>query len=427
MTKHLIMTLGTGEGVENGLAKSIATLNPDHIIFLASQTSQSMVQRLSPLVPDFVARFQPVRLVADPDDVEKCAEDAKHAILDALDQGASLSRIDADFTSGTKAMTAGLSIAAAALGVARLVYVTGEREPRTGRVLTGTERVVSVYPVQLVIDEHRRQLKVLFNRHLFDSGLALTQHVLESCLRPDIQQEFTFWQDLFAAYRAWDRFDHRQAHATMSAIPAEYLKRLKLDLGPNKELLGRLSHKLEAVEAARKQKASDEAKILSLQFGPEILADLLANADRRAGEGKYDDAVARLYRAAELIAQIALAPLGINTSNLLAKDVPDELRHLFPEFSRSQRAISVGLDKSYRLLEALGDERAKLYLENKKLRNLLKARNASILAHGITPVNKVTGHDLRAEIGALAQAFVPDLEKHQLIAKATFPAIRAIF
>jgi CRISPR-associated protein (TIGR02710 family) len=189
-----------------------------------------------------------------------------------------------------------------------------------------------------------------------------------------------------------------------------------------------LSRKLEAVEAARNQKADpNDSKLLSLQFCPEVLADLLANADRRAGEGKYDDAVARLYRAAELIAQIALAPLGIHTSNLLEKDIPDDVRSLFPEFSRSQRAVSVGLDKSYRLLEALGDERAKLYLSNKKLRNLLKARNESVLAHGTTPVGKPTYQALRAEIGSLAQTFVPELEKHQLIEKAVFPAIRAIF
>lgn len=35
-----------------------------------------------------------------------------------------------------------------------------------------------------------------------------------------------------------------------------------------------------------------------------MVEDLVANADRRATEGKYDDAVARLYRATEMVAQV---------------------------------------------------------------------------------------------------------------------------
>lgn len=428
MTKYLVMTLGTGRGVEHGLAQSIQTLNPDRIVFLASEESQRTLDRLTSLVPGFADRFQPVHLVQDPDDVEQCAEDAKAAILALVDQGVALTDIEADFTSGTKAMTAGLSIAATALGVERLVYVTGTRDPHTGRVLTGTERVVSVYPMQLLIDEHRRQLKLLFNQYLFDRGLSLIEQVISSCMRPDIQREFAFWRDLFAAYQAWDRFDHLQAHAHLSALPKPYLRALGLDLGANKELLGRIQRKLQLLEAARKRKVNLSApKLLELKFSPELLADLFANADRRAEEGRYDDAVARLYRATEFVAQLALAPYGLDTSNLRKSELPREVYHLFPEVGRAQRVISIGLDRSYRLIEALNDERARLYLDNKRLRHLLKARNDSINAHGTTPVTRKKFEELRREVVTLAEAFVPELKKRRLREKATFPRIRAIF
>jgi len=170
--KYLIMTLGTGQGVENGLAKSIKAVNPDRVIFLVTGQSAATIDRISAIVPEMTGRFEPPEPLADSDDVEKCAEDAKRVILRAMDRGASASEIDADFTSGTKAMTAGLAVAATALGVERLVYVSGERERGGGgRVLTGTERVISVYPTQFVIDQRRRELRTLFNRRLFETGL----------------------------------------------------------------------------------------------------------------------------------------------------------------------------------------------------------------------------------------------------------------
>jgi hypothetical protein len=40
--------------------------------------------------------------------------------------------------------------------------------------------------------------------------------------------------------------------------------------------------------------------------GYEIVEDLLLNAERRAMQDRYDDAVGRLYRALELLVQIRL-------------------------------------------------------------------------------------------------------------------------
>ena len=47
------------------------------------------------------------------------------------------------------------------------------------------------------------------------------------------------------------------------------------------------------------------------------LPDLLNNAYRQIEEGKIDDAIARLYRISELIAQIKLCELGLINLNTL--------------------------------------------------------------------------------------------------------------
>lgn len=59
MAKYLIMSLGTGEGVEHGLTQSIKTLNPDSIILLGSNKSPQLLDRLKSLVPEFIQKFQP--------------------------------------------------------------------------------------------------------------------------------------------------------------------------------------------------------------------------------------------------------------------------------------------------------------------------------------------------------------------------------
>jgi len=420
MARHLIMTLGTGEGVEHGLACSIKTLNPDYVIFLGSPESPDLLERLKPLGPEFEPRFQPLRFMADKNDMEKCALDSRELILELLENGVSSEDIEADFTSGTKAMTAGLCIAAVALGVGRLVYVTGDRDPQTGRVITGTERVLSIYPMRLIIQNKRQQLRTLFNKRLFADGLNIIEEVLSSCKLPEIQEEFAFWNILFKTYWLWDSFDHVEANETIGSIPKQWLERLGLQLSGNKEILGRVSKKLKQYKE-QSQDAEATVKLLSSEEAELLLVDILANAERRGSQGKYDDAVARLYRACELIAQIALARYGIDTSKLKPEQIPEGLMPLFPEISQGEKVATMGLDRSYKFLKAKGEEKANNYLENKKLQGLLSKRNSSILAHGLLPVEKKTYTDLREQVLKLANKFYPGID--EFLAKASFPKI----
>jgi len=419
------MTLGTGEGVENGLACSIKTLNPDSVIFLGSARSSGLLERLKPLVPQFVSKFQPLKLISDENDMEKCTLDSRSLILELLEKGISVEEVEADFTSGTKAMTAGLCIAAVALGIGRLVYVTGERDSQTGRVITGTERVLSIYPLRLLIQNKSRELRTLFNKRLFADGLYIIEEIMRACKLSETQEEFSFWKALFTTYWYWDKFDHLQAHQNMKELQKGFLEKFKLDLAGNKEILGRIAKKLERYEEECKAKGVDDKEPLKYKFFPELLADLLANAERRANEGKYDDAVARLYRACEMIAQIALLEYKIDTSKVAPSEIPQELFPLFPELLQSTKTTPLGLDRSYKLLEAKGEEKAKTYIDNRRLQNLLKERNSSILAHGISPVEEQTFRDLREQVLNLTREFHPEIDG--LLSKASFPEIKAMF
>ncbi|MGQ9779365.1 MAG: TIGR02710 family CRISPR-associated CARF protein [Bacillota bacterium] len=131
------------------------------------------------------------------------------------------------------------------------------------------------------------------------------------------------------------------------------------------------------------EEASDKGR----KIGRLHVVDLIANAGRRAAEGAYDDAVARLYRALEMRAQVALAERGINTGDVKPEEIPAVIREEMTARHRgSDGKIRLPLHASYQLLAALGDPIGLAYMGEKRAPALLEARNNSILAHGRRPV-----------------------------------------
>ena len=155
-----------------------------------------------------------------------------------------------------------------------------------------------------------------------------------------------------------------------------------------------------------------------------ILVDLINNAYRRIEEGKYDDAVARLYRAIELIAQIKLAEEGLDdlsegkfTIEELKERKMDIRRYL--DYADDKGRLKLGLANKFKLLRDMGWEEADtVYLGNNKLKDLLKKRNSSILAHGLEPVEKETANELFDEVKKHAKIVLPELD--DLIEEARF-------
>jgi CRISPR-associated protein (TIGR02710 family) len=116
----------------------------------------------------------------------------------------------------------------------------------------------------------------------------------------------------------------------------------------------------------------------------------LLNADRRATQNRYDDAVGRLYRALELLAQVRLwQKYQICTGNLDVSKLPEDIKSDY----KSQGEL--GLLKSYQLLTQMSLEPiGELYQQHKQdIKKVLRKRNDSLFAHGFTPVtaNDYTG------------------------------------
>ena len=119
-----------------------------------------------------------------------------------------------------------------------------------------------------------------------------------------------------------------------------------------------------------------------------VLADLLTNAERRAEVGRYDDALARLYRATELALEAHFyEKYGFFLHK--PKSWPKELKRRVSR--RPAHGLFNVLERAAKLSWALGEKGTLpllLYAQKDKLQKLTDDRNRSILAHGVVPVEK---------------------------------------
>ena len=128
------------------------------------------------------------------------------------------------------------------------------------------------------------------------------------------------------------------------------------------------------------------------------LVDLFANAQRRAYAGRYDDAVARLYRCLEMCSTLQLASVSLCNParpdySTLAQKVGgmDKLREDFKQLTgQSLPSRFLMLRNQMALLELLDRPIGRMYREISEgdSGNLMSLRNRSVLAHGTTPIDR---------------------------------------
>lgn len=117
----------------------------------------------------------------------------------------------------------------------------------------------------------------------------------------------------------------------------------------------------------------------------------MRNAERRLEKKEYDDAVGRIYRALELIAQLCLLYCNppIYTSNVKIEHLPTNLQGKYSIMKNGKEKLQISLSQAYELLYDLNHPAGLIAEKSQKLRvNLLEIRNNSIFAHGLQPVKK---------------------------------------
>lgn len=192
----------------------------------------------------------------------------------------------------------------------------------------------------------------------------------------------------------WERFDYAGA-----------LRWARSDPALAREFAGRLS----VLEGAVRRLASPGGVDLA---GPlALIGDLRENARRCAERGRFDDAVGRLYRATELLAQARLrSRYGLHTGDLAVDHpaIPFASRERLERLRGAEDGrVRVSLVAGYRLLEEMGDPLGRYFAERQEVMQLLEARNHSLFAHGLEPI----GVDRWRELGSRWEAWLKEAEK----------------
>jgi CRISPR-associated protein (TIGR02710 family) len=305
----------------------------------------------------------------------KCAIDTlKHRFPHAI--------IHADYTGGTKSMSAGLVMAALEHANIALQLVTGSRADLV-KVQDGSQFTASANSEQIRFQRLIAPYQQAWHRYAYSEAEAGLRQI-KAPNDGQLRGEYTRFRDLSRTFAEWDNFSHSQALNTLHP----FAPRLPDSLKPYLAVIMRLTD--------NNEQKRDAAR----------LYDLYLNAQRRAAQGRYDDAVARIYRLIEWAAQWLLKyNAHIDTADVQQDAVPDD----WTIFPNRDGKIQVGLITAWQLVKhQLPQSPAAQFIqqEENRLLNQTKIRNQSILAHGYTPISQVQWNEMQ---DFLVTRFIPML------------------
>jgi CRISPR-associated protein (TIGR02710 family) len=154
----------------------------------------------------------------------------------------------------------------------------------------------------------------------------------------------------------------------------------------------------------------------------DICADLWLNALRRGERGRYDDAVARLYRLTEAAAQTHLwKRYGLESGRIPLRELPESMPyHVSTDRKTGEPYVQLALSQTVELLRTrdAGDPLAAAYGSTSEGSAhgppWLTKRNHSILAHGFVSVDEKSWEEARGWVETNVVRFLSDRVFRQL-------------
>ncbi len=431
----LLLTVGTGdaerleETLLAPLRKSIADGSWSQIILLPSVATAEIAAKLAAEIGDSSSQVVPL-LAGDEENVDRCFAHFDRVIAELRSQGFESAQISADFTRGTKAMSAGLVLAAVRHEVARLRYITGARG-QAGQVMAGSEIVSEILPSLITA---RRKLDQARNFMRQGNFAAVLEELPDASGRvsdlwpAELVREVELVRPCAEFYAAWDRLEY--AAAAQVRLPESAITGRWTGTIPPPEV-----HQWVAGLASPPSESfSDNGRYIR-----RLAVDLLANGQRRMRDRHYEDAILRAYRVLELIGQLRLFDRDFDSGAMPPDDprVAAFLQEL--EKNPKQHRPAINSKGSYefprqtvaRFLKRLGDPLAQRLLrlaEEGELR--LTVRNQSVLIHGFYAfaTDETTLASLRTHYGSLEEILIEDggetVREHLRIAR--FPTFSSI-
>jgi CRISPR-associated protein (TIGR02710 family) len=334
-------------------------------------------------------------------------------------------RVAFDLTGGLKTMSAAAAAAGFAIPGGSVFYVEADQPRIHGKIFSVNERRITLDNPLVVFGEIRREsARALLARGAYAAAAESFAELYRQTSQPadDLRAR------LAQGYAAFDTLDFRKAE--------EVLARLADDLAARERDRPTLRTDAVVVGRAQVRANAEGAKILAGFVEPigrgndpvrertasvkdacrDFIAMLLEVADRRRAAAEYDAAALLAYRASEAVVQRRLALRGgIDPSAVdwqrLAKNAHPRVEDLVRCYNKitnkdyhlevSSLPSRLGRAQAFALLAvAFPDDVAKENDVN-KFAGLGEARNRSLLAHGLSALNRDTTESLIEDTEAL--------------------------
>ena len=423
---HVLMIATVG-GAPEPLVASIKKCQPAKVLFVPSSGTANQISRILDLLTQHEydlreGACETIR-VADHQDFSRCVREMRDGlephVIKWRARGDGYSCV-ADFTGGTKCMSAALTLVARPWPDMQFSYVGGTRRDKhgVGVVVSGDEQVVRhADPWEALGYQVVEEAVAAFNCHAYDWGVRRLKNAVkyiddQGSRKNELSALATFME----GYALWDRPEYGAA------------------LGKFKECGPRFNNLAAALpdtsrDHLHQHVAQARCRLEQLQHDSNHLPhaqleDLIANAARRRKEGRHVDAVARLYRAIEAAAQLRLQKeYGIYTGKVSLEEVPEPMRGRLEPRAEDGR-MKLGLQDAYEVLlhkeDPLGKRFDKL---DWRFNSPLSERNESIAGHGFKSVSPELSDTLWKGALSLAEFSEQDIFEFPKLG-ATWPAPR---
>jgi CRISPR-associated protein (TIGR02710 family) len=403
--RALIITVGVPadprQDIVEALLEEVRTSQPEQVVLIASGESHKNAKRLAGLIEDAGDDAQRIVRLESAHDLEEAFLQANRAIETLIDRGIAPEDVAINFTSGTKMMSAGAVLSAVFNRCMQLRYIVGAEAGSRNR------RVIRTHPGGVFALQDIRRARSLAMELRFKSAIAVLEGVDDSLLS---ESDRRIQSSLIRIGEAFDEWHHFR--------PGRFLD-IYREIDFRHSLLEAFEMTPDGIAAVERL----AAEMLEGGPGPYLLTDLYNNGLRQLEAGEADDALIRLYRALELLAQwILMRDHGIDTNDVETRRIPPRDRVGFEALrSLDDGLVKIGLRKSYDLLIILDTAVGRRYMESETMKQFLSQRTSSILVHGQTPAG---GEDPRKLFRAAAELIKVELADFEALRRSLqFPWI----
>lgn len=380
-SKAVLVSVG---GSPQPLIISLNRQMPEYVCFFVSEaTKVSTEEDILPKL-DYKPRHWDWIITPSPEGLSECYKEITYKLPSILQKwGIGSDNLVVDYTGGTKTMSVAVTLATIE-DSSSYSYVGGMERSKdgVGVVVDGKEKMWFLdNPWNEIAFVARKKAYILFNKARYAAASEVLAEA-EKKVGENHKPFFNALKDMTNGYDLWDSFKHKEACQRLYKC-RDIIKTYSIS---DKKVDSLATVLLQNISFLDKLKCNEEL----------LHYDLIANAMRRAElENKYDDAVARLYRAIEAIAQCRLqSSHQINSANVKEEQIPESIRSDYAVKYRDDKdnKIKLGMYASYLLLKELGDPLGESFSEiyDREIRGLLDIRNSSILAHGFVSVKAET-------------------------------------